>query len=93
MNYEVVIPILLSIMALGVSYYSARNSANKNVVESLGLLVDKLERNLEVETRERKELQQRVEFYKRYIDMLLEQLRKNNITPEDPPEFHIRTVE
>ena len=87
------ISLLVGIFAILISFYTAKNSATKQVVDSLKTLVDTLEHRLEEESKQVEQLRQRVEYYKRFIELLLDTLRKNNIEPPDMPDFRIRTFE
>ena len=86
MNIELVITAALTILAVGVSIYSASISARRNTVENLATLIDKLERRLSEEEKARKELEKKLVVANRYIRILIDQLRKHNIVPIDPPE-------
>lgn len=80
------ISISIALLSVIVALYSAKNSAGKNVVDGLSALVASLEKRLNTEIVEREKLERKLNRYERYINLLVAQLRANDITPTEMPE-------
>lgn len=85
MSNELLLTVIFTVTTIGISIYSSRNSAKKDVVEGLASLVSALEKRLENEEKARKSLEFKLAMRDAYIRVLVKQLRENNITPAEMP--------